>query len=114
VISPTARLGRGIAIMAGAVLNAETVVEDFAVINTRASVDHDGRIGLAAHIAPGCSLAGCVSVGERAFLGAGVTVIPNRTIGADIQVGAGACVVSDLVEPGLYLGVPARRRAVTL
>ncbi|MEO6376629.1 MAG: hexapeptide transferase, partial [Caulobacteraceae bacterium] len=37
VISPTARIGAGVAVMAGAVINAEARVEDFAIVNTNAS-----------------------------------------------------------------------------
>ncbi|MDB5457169.1 MAG: sugar O-acyltransferase, sialic acid O-acetyltransferase NeuD family, partial [Caulobacter sp.] len=66
VISPSARLGAGVAVMAGAVVNADTVVGDLAILNTRSSVDHDGVIGSAAHIGPGCALAGGVTVGEEA------------------------------------------------
>lgn len=108
MVSPSARLGAGIAIMAGAVINAETVVEDLAIINTGALVDHDCRIGQAAHVAPGCVVTGTVTVGDRAFLGAGVSVIPGISIGADAVVGAGACVTNDIPPAVVAVGVPAR------
>lgn len=107
-VSPSARLGVGIAIMAGAVINAETDLGDLAIINTGAVIDHDGIIGEAAHIAPGCALAGDVTVGQRAFLGVGTSVIPGRRIGDDVVVGAGACVVHDIPAGALAMGVPAR------
>lgn len=107
-VSPSARLGVGIAIMAGAVINAETDLGDLAIINTGAVVDHDGIIGEAAHIAPGCALAGDVTVGQRAFLGVGTSVIPGRRIGDDVVIGAGACVVHDIPAGTLAMGVPAR------
>src|SRR4029450_7614437 len=50
IVSPTARLGHGVAVMAGAVINAATVVEDLAIINTHSVVDHDCQIGEAAHV----------------------------------------------------------------
>ena len=36
VVSPTARLGRGVAVMAGAVINADATIGDLAIVNTRA------------------------------------------------------------------------------
>ena len=112
VISRHAKLGQGVAVMPGAVINAGTQVGDGAIVNTNASVDHDCVIGACAHIAPGVALAGCVSVGEGAFLGVGSSVIPGITIGPWTTVGAGGVVVADLPGSVLALGVPAtiRRR----
>lgn len=107
-VSPSATIGDGVAIMAGAVVNAETIVEDLAIINTGASVDHDCRIGRAAHIAPHCGLAGNVVVGAATFLGIGCKVVPSVRIGDDVTVGAGAVVISDLPSGGVFLGVPAK------
>ena len=109
-LSPSASIGRGVALFAGSSVNAEASLKDFVIINTGASVDHDGQIGRAAHIAPGCALAGCVQVGERAFLGAGVSVIPGIVIGSDTVVGAGSVVVRNLPAGITALGVPARPR----
>jgi acetyltransferase-like isoleucine patch superfamily enzyme len=48
-------------------------------------------------------------VGSFSMIGAGATVIQGRKIVAGCVVGAGATVVSDLAEPGVYAGTPARR-----
>jgi UDP-perosamine 4-acetyltransferase len=109
-ISPSARIGEGVAVMAGAVVNAEAVVGDFAILNTGATVDHDCRIGAAAHVGPQCALAGQVQVGEGSFLGIGCKVIPLVTIGRDVVVGAGSVVIADLPDHVTALGVPARVR----
>lgn len=107
-ISPSAKLGRGVAVMAGAIINAESVIEDFAIINTGATVDHDCRVGQAAHIAPQCALAGNVTVGKQSFLGVGCKVIPWVNIGDRVAVGAGAVVIRDIESDVTAIGVPAR------
>lgn len=109
-LSPSARLGSGVVVMAGAVVNACASIGDLAIINSGATVDHDCVIGRAAHVAPQCGLAGCVRVGDRALLGVGTKVIPGVSIGADATVGAGSVVVRDLREQALAMGVPARSR----
>lgn len=108
VISPTTRLGHGIAIMAGVVINADTSIGNYAIINTRASIDHDGVIGAGAHIAPGVTLAGNVTVGALAFLGVGTHVIPTMSIGEGAIVGAGSCVVRNIPPHAIARGVPAK------
>jgi UDP-perosamine 4-acetyltransferase len=108
IVSPTARLGEGIAVMAGVAINADTQVGDLAIINTGAVVDHDCHLGAACHLGPASALAGGVTVGERAFLGVGARVIPGVAIGADAIVGAGGVVVRNLPDGVLAIGVPAK------
>jgi UDP-perosamine 4-acetyltransferase len=107
-ISPSAHLGHGSVIMAGAILNAEATIGDLTIINTNASVDHECKIGRVVHIAAGCVLAGNVTIGDRSFIGAGATIIPGVTLGDDVIVGAGACVVRDVPSGQRVVGVPAR------
>lgn len=108
IISPSVRLGVGIAIMAGAVINAESVINDFAIINTGATIDHECRIGRAAHIATRATLAGNVHIGEGALLGIGCNVIPGAKIGEWAIIGAGGVVVGDLPGYVKAIGVPAK------
>jgi UDP-perosamine 4-acetyltransferase len=108
IVSASARLGDGIAVMAGAVINAEARIDDFSIINTQASVDHDCWIGEGAHVCPGSTLAGNVRVGSLAFIGAGATVIPGITIGQNATIGAGASVLRDVPDGTSAWGVPAR------
>ncbi|WP_197676487.1 acyltransferase [Nakamurella panacisegetis] len=49
-----------------------------------------------------------VVIGDRVWLGARSVVVPGVTIGSDVAIAAGAVVVKDCLEPGLYAGVPAR------
>ena len=107
-ISPSARVGAGVAIMAGAVVNADSWIEDFAVLNTNASIDHDCVLGEACHVGPGSALAGRVNVGRLAFLGVGTRAIPGVSIGEGSIIGAAACVTRDIPAGVLAHGVPAK------
>jgi len=90
------------------VVGTQTIVHDFVIINTGAIVDHDNRLGAAAHIAPGSALAGTVTVGERTLVGVGSAVRPGITIGADALIGAGSAVVTDVADGAAVGGAPAR------
>lgn len=108
-VSPSARVGAGVLIMPGAVVNAEAQIDDFAIINTNAVVEHDCIVGRCAHVAPGAVLTGGVTVGDHAFFGAGAVARQHVIIGACSIVGAGSVVVSNIPEEATYAGVPARR-----
>lgn len=110
VVASSARLGIGVQILAGSIVNADAIIGDNVIINTAAVVEHDCVIGNHAHIATGARLAGAVRVGEGAHIGIGAAVRQHITIGAEAIVGAGAAVVRD-VPPGVtVVGVPARVR----
>lgn len=107
-ISRSAVIGDGVFIGRGAVVGTKASVGGATIINTRASIDHDCRIGAANHIAPGTTLSGEVTTGERVWLGTGCSVRQQVHIESDIMVGVGAAVVENLEEAGTYVGVPAK------
>lgn len=107
-VAPSATIGQGSVVMARAVVGTSSSVREFAIINTGAIIDHDNVICEAAHVAPGCSLAGWVHVGARALIGVGSAIRPRITIGDDAVVGAGSAVVADVAERAWVGGVPAR------
>ena len=110
---PSAVVGRetviseGSQIMAGSVLQCRVGIADNAVINTRANVDHDCKIGEHAFIGPGVTLCGDVSIGDNAFLGAGAIVLPGITVGNNAIIGAGAVVTRDVPCGEYVVGNPA-------
>lgn len=107
-VSPTARIGGGVALLPGAVVNAAAELHAGVVVNTNASVDHDCIVGEYAHLAPAVAIAGGVAVGAEALLGIGARVIPGITIGERAVVGAGAVVVHDVPSGMTVVGSPAR------
>jgi sugar O-acyltransferase (sialic acid O-acetyltransferase NeuD family) len=107
-VSPSARIEEGAVVMARAVVGTGTIVRALAVVNTGAVIDHDGDIGVAAHVAPGCAIAGSVRVGARALVGVGSAVRPSIAIGADAIVAVGSAVVEAVPDGARVGGVPAR------
>jgi sugar O-acyltransferase (sialic acid O-acetyltransferase NeuD family) len=108
LIPPSAQMGTGVVVMARAVVGTEVIIGGLAIVNTGAVIDHDNRLGTAAHVSPGCALAGNVCVGDRTLIGVGSAVRPGVRIGADVTVGAGSAVVSDVPDRASVGGTPAR------
>ena len=108
MLSRTAQVDAGAAILPGAVVNASTRIGIGSIVNTNASVDHDGSIGNYVHISPGVAIGGNVTIGDLAMIGTGARVLPGVTIGEGATVGAGAVVRHDVASGETVVGVPAR------
>ena len=85
-----------------------------AIINTGAIIDHDNQIGDYVHVCPGANLAGTVQVCEGTWIGVGASVTNNIRIAGGcceepIVIGAGAVVVKNINDTGIYTGVPAKK-----
>lgn len=79
-ISKLAKMGAGIFINNGAVINGPCKIADLVIINTRAIVEHDVVIEAGSHIAPGAVLLGGCHIGKNCMIGAGAVVLPGTTV----------------------------------
>lgn len=107
-VHPSARIGPGTVVFAGAAIQPDSAVGAHVIINTGAKVDHDCFLGDYVHLAPGVHLAGGARISPGSFLGVGVSVIQGVQIGEWTTVGAGAAVIGSLPARVTAVGVPAR------
>jgi sugar O-acyltransferase (sialic acid O-acetyltransferase NeuD family) len=107
IVSPSAQLGEGVQVMAGAIVQPGARIGDGAIVNTAAVVEHDCDVGAFVHVAPRALLCGDVRVGAGTHVGAGAVVRQAAVIGEGVVIAAGAVVVRDFPGPGMLAGVPA-------
>ncbi len=110
VICDDVEIGSGSVVMAGVVINAGTIVGKGGIVNTSSSIDHDCKLEDYVHISVGSHIAGTVNIGMHTWIGVGATVSNNVYICGDCLIGAGAVVVADIKQSGIYVGVPARKK----
>lgn len=108
VITPNAKIGKGVLIGPFTYIDTDVVIEDFTAIFTYCNVGHD------VHIGKFCELEPYVAIGGGAVLKNGVslhprsTVLPRITIGNNVSVGVGSIVMNDIREELSVYGNPAR------
>lgn len=121
-IHPTATIYHGFQARAARLLRigARTIIGDGAILDARAglSIGADVNFSTGVHIWTAqhdwssddfAYVKAPVTIGDRAWLGPRVTVLPGTQIGEGVVVAAGA-VAKGVLEPyGLYAGVPAKR-----
>lgn len=115
LVAPTATVGFGATLGGGTFIAHHAHVGPMAsvgvgcVINTGAIVEHECVVEDFTHVSINAAVAGRCHIGRLCFIGAGSTVIDGIKIGDSITLGAGACVHRNLEEPGVYVGVPAKK-----
>ena len=117
-VEPTFRCdyGGNVRVGDGFYANFDCVILDCNVVTIGREVKFGPRVQVITAYHPtepaarssGRELAGPVTIGDRAWIGAGAIVCPNVTIGAGTTVGAGSVVTRDLPPNVVAAGVPCR------
>ena len=108
VVRPSAIIGAGSVVMAGAIVSDRVTIGRHSILNFQCSVSHDVTIGDYCTLCPGVHVGGWAKVGAQTWLGIGAVLKDRVSVGAGSYVGAGACVVEDIGDGVLAYGVPAR------
>lgn len=109
IVSKRAILEDGVQILPGVIVNTEAHIGANSIINTKTSVDHGCIIGKHVHIAPGCTLSGCVTIGDGTHIGTGSSIIQGIKIGKNVLVGAGSVVINNFEDGVKICGIPAKK-----
>ncbi len=107
IISPSAKIGEGTVIFAGAVVNAYATIEDHCIINTNATIEHDCHLATGVHVSPNAALGGGTKIGKLSWVGIGASIKNAMTIGESTIIGAGAAVIKNIPSHCTAVGVPA-------
>ncbi|MDZ7646829.1 MAG: acetyltransferase [Cytophagales bacterium] len=107
-IAKNATIGRGVQIMAGAIIQPEVKIGDQCIINTNASVDHEDILEDGVEIGPGATLCGNVHIEVNGWIAAGAVILPRLKIGHDSIVGAGSLITKDVLSGLVVYGSPAK------
>jgi sugar O-acyltransferase (sialic acid O-acetyltransferase NeuD family) len=107
-ISQFAQLGRGVVVLAGAVVGARAVIGNHAILLQGAIVSHDCRLEDFACVASGACLAGGVEAGAASYIGGNASVRGGVRIGPRCLIGLGSVVLADVPDDTIVVGNPAR------
>lgn len=108
-VSSHASVGNGTVVCHKACINAGAHIGENCIINTASNIEHDVTIGDNVHISTGAMVNGGVAIGNDVFIGSGAIINNGVKITDNCIIGAGCVVNKDILVPGTYVGVPARK-----
>ena len=109
IIEKNVLLGNRNQFFAGTIVNAYSQIGDDNIINSGAIIEHEAQIGDHNHISVGTVLCGRTKIGNHCFIGASAVIIDGIKLGNDIIIGANSVVIKNILEPGTYVGSPAKK-----
>ena len=108
IVSPRAKLGCNVLIMAGAVITSNAVIGDHVCVLPNTVIHHDVIIGAWSLIGSNVTIAGHVTIGNNCYVGSGVSIMNGLHVGNGALVGIGSNVIRDVVAGDKVVGNPAR------
>tara|TARA_Y100001935_G_C17286910_1_gene500904 strand:- start:825 stop:1505 length:681 start_codon:yes stop_codon:yes gene_type:complete len=102
------KLGEGVQVFPGSILNENSSIGDYSILNTSSLVEHDCEIGSGVHIMPGAVIGGNVKLEDFVTVGMNATILPNIVVEKGAYIGAGAVVTKNIKKNQLVFGNPAR------
>jgi len=88
-ISPSSTIGNGVVIAPGVNIGPKVTVGDFTLINARASIGHDSKVGMYNFICPNVCFSGFTIAGEENLFGINSATIPGVVVGNRNKIAAG-------------------------
>ena len=86
-VADSAHVSVGCMVMAGAIIDVRTSIDEAAVIWPGACINHDCNVGPNSFVSPNATLCGHVHLGANCFVGAGAAIVDHCSVQAGTRIG---------------------------
>ncbi len=97
-VSQLSTIGKGSVVLHKALVNANSRIGAFNIVNSSAVIEHGVCTEDYVHVAPGAIILGDVSIGMGSFIGAGAIVREGVKVGNRCLIGAGTFIHRDVAD----------------
>jgi sugar O-acyltransferase (sialic acid O-acetyltransferase NeuD family) len=109
IVSRWVSIGEGSVVCAGCILTTQIKLGAHAQLNLGTTIGHACVIGDFFTTAPSVNISGDCNFDKRVYFGTGAATRQGIDIVSDVTIGMGAMVVKNIIEPGVYVGIPAKK-----
>jgi len=110
-VSPLAKIGHGVLIMAGVVITSNAVIGNHVCILPNTVIHHDSSIGDWSLVGSNVTLASSSRIGDNCYIGSGTSIMNGIDIGDRALVGIGSTVIRNVRADARVVGNPGRELA---
>ena len=103
------QVGAGSFIGANSILTTNIKLGRHTILNRGNQIGHDSEIGDYFSAMPGAIVSGNVKIYDCVYMGTNSTIKEKLSIHSLSTIGMNSCVVKHIEEPGVYVGVPAKK-----
>ena len=107
-ISHHSSIGHGNFIGNNVSIGPDVDIQNFSILNTKVSIDHENHISDFVSLSPGTTTGGNVGIGRMTFIGMNSTIRQGLTLGENCLVGAQTYVNRSAPDNAVLWGNPAR------
>ena len=107
-ISPLARIGHNVLIMAGVVVTSNAVIGNHVCLLPNTVVHHDVVIGDWTLVGSNVTIAGSAQIEENCYIGSGSSIMNGVRVGSATLIGIGSNVIRNVAAGMRVVGNPAR------
>jgi sugar O-acyltransferase (sialic acid O-acetyltransferase NeuD family) len=109
IIHNSVSIGSGSIVYSGTHIDMGALIGENCLIYNGCIIAHDTQIASHTILSPGVKIAGFSKIESLVNLGIGTIISDNVTVAMGTKTGAGAVVVKNIDESGLYVGIPAKK-----
>jgi sugar O-acyltransferase (sialic acid O-acetyltransferase NeuD family) len=108
IIARTAKLGNGVVIFAGVIINPDVKIFNNIIIATGSVIDHETTIENHCLISAGVTVGANVLIKEGSLCALGAKIISQKIIGKRVLIAAGSVVTKNISDNEVVFGIPAK------
>ncbi|HRO75144.1 MAG TPA: hypothetical protein PLP27_03220 [Crocinitomicaceae bacterium] len=108
LIDSTTKIGKGVVVFPFSLLYLDAIIQDNVFIQVGSKIT-DSIVKRHSMVSANVMVAGRSYIGECCNIGVSTTLSSDTKICDFVRTGAGTVVVKDIIEPGTYVGIPARK-----
>jgi sugar O-acyltransferase (sialic acid O-acetyltransferase NeuD family) len=109
IMDDNIEMGEGSFIGANSILTTNIKIGKHALLNRSNHIGHDCEIGDYFSAMPGAIVSGNVKIYDCVYMGTNSAIKEKLLIHSLSTIGMNSCVVKHIEEPGIYVGVPAKK-----
>jgi sugar O-acyltransferase (sialic acid O-acetyltransferase NeuD family) len=109
ILDSNIKVGVGSFIGVNSILTTNIELGRHSILNRGNQIGHDCKIGSYFSAMPGAIVSGNVTIFDMVYMGTNSAIKEKLSIHSLSTIGMNSCVVKHIEEPGIYVGVPAKK-----